>query len=124
MGGNRIGETWEELSPFHHLRAGMPDTIIFHGDQDRITPVENAIDFYKASKALGNNCLLYIYEGQEHGFFNFDKGPNPKYFNMYYYQIMLETLVFLRRFDKKDISTQNQSASNPVIFGNIHYIHK
>lgn len=69
-----------ELSTVHHLRLGMPPTIVFHGTSDRTVPFENAERFVSSMKALGNKCELVAFEGADHGFFNspaFRKGSSP-----------------------------------------------
>jgi len=101
FGSNIIGSTWINLSPFHHLRAGMPDTIIFHGVEDRTVPVRNAINYAERARDLGDFCRLYVYGGQPHGFFNYSFAEFPIGFNPYYYKIMQEVIVFLRRFENE-----------------------
>ncbi len=60
-----------ELSPAHHVVAGTPPTIIFHGRNDSTVPYATAEAFQRAMQAKGNRCDLVGYEGQGHGFFNF-----------------------------------------------------
>jgi acetyl esterase/lipase len=67
-GNAKIGEHWEELSPVHHVRAGLPPTIIFHGTGDTVTPFAGANAFHKAMLKAGNRCELDINEGGAHGY--------------------------------------------------------
>jgi acetyl esterase/lipase len=66
----RLGAEPESLSPIHHLRKGMPPTIIFHGKADTTVPYVTAEAFAQAMTEWGNRCELVGYEGQPHGFFN------------------------------------------------------
>ena len=46
------------LSPSHHVRKGLPPTIIFHGTADTTVPFENAERFTRLMTAAGNPCTL------------------------------------------------------------------
>lgn len=65
-----FGENALALSPALHVRAGAPPTIIFHGRDDRMVPIEQAERFTAAMVAAGNRCELISYDGEGHGFFN------------------------------------------------------
>lgn len=65
-----FGENALALSPVLHVRAGAPPTIIFHGRDDRMVPIEQAERFTAAMVAAGNRCELISYDGEGHGFFN------------------------------------------------------
>lgn len=69
-GHKMFGDRDRELSPVHHLRRGLPPTIVFHGTGDRTVPFENAVRFANGMRALGNQCELVAFEGADHGFFN------------------------------------------------------
>jgi acetyl esterase len=66
----RFGADPAELSPAHHIRAGAPPTIIFHGRADTTVPYSGMEWFAKRMKEAGNRCELIGYDGQGHGFFN------------------------------------------------------
>jgi acetyl esterase len=66
----RLGAEPERLSPAHHIKAGAPPAIIFHGQADTTVPFVTAKKFADLMKAAGNRCELMGYEGQAHGFFN------------------------------------------------------
>ena len=73
-------EDWtEQLSPFHHLHGNIPPTIIFHGTDDNTVPFKNAQDFTDKMKKMGNQCTLFQYEGQEHGFINIERDKDIFY---------------------------------------------
>ena len=69
-----------KLSPFHHVKKGVPPTIIFHGQADPTVKYLSAEVFADAMKKAGNRCELHGDEGQPHGFFNYGRSNN-KYFD-------------------------------------------
>jgi acetyl esterase len=66
----RFGCEPNEISPLHHVKKGMPPTIIFHGKADSTVHYATVEKFAEVMKAAGNRCELVGYEGQPHGFFN------------------------------------------------------
>jgi acetyl esterase/lipase len=66
----KLGCEPNEISPLHHVKKGMPATIIFHGKADATVPYATVEKFAEVMKAAGNRCELVGYEGQPHGFFN------------------------------------------------------
>jgi acetyl esterase len=64
----------EEISPYHHMRAGLPPSIIFHGTNDDAVPFPTVVAFRDQMTKLGNRCELKAFEGQPHGFFNAGRG--------------------------------------------------
>ena len=85
----RMGVASVELSPYHHVTAAVPPTIIFHGKGDTTVPYKTVSYFTEAMEQAGNRCELIGYEGQPHGFFNYGRGEN-EYFKA--------TLVALDKF--------------------------
>jgi len=77
-----------DISPWNHVRPGVPPTIIFHGKADRTVPFVTAEAFARAMKKAGNRCELVGYEGKGHGFFNFNAGQA-------FYDTMAEADKFL-----------------------------
>lgn len=57
-GNAKIGERWQELSPAHQVRKGMPPTLLFHSDADTTTPFLGAQKFESAMRAAGNRIEL------------------------------------------------------------------
>ncbi len=57
---------------FNAISPGLPPTVIFHGTNDRVVPFDASFDFAKRMKKKKNPCDLVVYEGQGHGFFNFN----------------------------------------------------
>ncbi len=67
-----------DFSPAHHIRSGLPPTLIFHGTADHTIPFENSERVCRLMKDAGNSCELVAYEGKDHGFFNFqEKKDDP-----------------------------------------------
>ncbi|MEI9898016.1 MAG: alpha/beta hydrolase [Chthoniobacter sp.] len=67
-GNAKIGERWQELSPAHNVRAGLPPTITFHGTGDTTTPFKGAQKFHEAMQQAGNRSELVVNEGGQHGY--------------------------------------------------------
>ncbi len=67
-GNAKIGARWQELSPLHHVRPGLPPTIVFHGTGDTVTPFAGAQAFHDAMRKAGNRCELVVTEGAAHGY--------------------------------------------------------
>ena len=70
----RFGCEPEAISPIHHVKAGLPPTIIFHGKADKTVPYASAELFTQRMTKAGNRCELVGFEGVGHGFFNFGRG--------------------------------------------------
>ncbi len=75
----RAGAELKRLSPYHHIRRGLPPTIIFHGKADITVPYKTAELFCERMRAAGNRCELVGYENAGHGFFNY-RPDNPEAF--------------------------------------------
>jgi acetyl esterase/lipase len=67
-GHDVIGERWQELSPVHHVHAGLPPTLVLHGIRDTTTPVAGAKAFAEKMKAAGNVCELILNERGSHSY--------------------------------------------------------
>lgn len=88
-GFERIGAAYKNFSPLHNIKTGVPPTIVFLGTNDNLIPIETAKYYQKAMEKVKSRSELYIYEGQEHGFFNY------KNFE-YYKKTIAETDSFLQ----------------------------
>jgi acetyl esterase/lipase len=75
----RLGAEPESMSPYHHVRPGLPPTLIFHGENDRTVPYRHAELFTEAMIAARNRCELVGYPNQGHGFFNAHRDDNTAY---------------------------------------------
>jgi acetyl esterase/lipase len=88
---NRLfGDRGRDGSPLHHVRAGLPPTLIMHGKADMTVPYALVDQFCSEAKALGNQCRLVGYDGAPHGFFNPRAGDD-----MWYRETLLEADRFL-----------------------------
>lgn len=74
--GDRMGVEPTELSPVHHIRKGLPPTLILHGKADSGVPYKTVEIYTELAKEAGNRCELAGYEGQGHGFFNYGNQKN------------------------------------------------
>lgn len=70
-GFEKIKDAYKNFSPLHNLKKGAPPTIIFLGTNDKHIPVETAAYYKKVMEKVSSRCDLKIYEGQNHGFFNY-----------------------------------------------------
>lgn len=82
-GHDRVKERYEEISPLHNIRTGMPPAIVFLGTNDALIPVDTAHKFQSQMREVGSRSELRLYKGQQHGFFNsasYRKNALPNYF--------------------------------------------
>ncbi|MFG0253933.1 MAG: alpha/beta hydrolase [Rhodopirellula sp. JB053] len=95
-GLTRVGEDRQtEISPCHHVREGLPPTLILHGTNDTTVPYENAERFTRLMNEAGNRCELVSFSGQGHGFFN-SKSFRPRTKDISHYErAMKSTEQFL-----------------------------
>jgi len=66
----RFGTRWREASPFHHIRADLPPTLILHGRDDTAVSYSTVERYCVEARSLHNRCELIGYDGATHGFFN------------------------------------------------------
>ena len=65
------------IMPWHHVRKGLPPSIMFYGIDDRF--IAGAKEFRQAALGKGNRCELVTWEGVGHGFFNFGRQGNKHF---------------------------------------------
>ena len=75
----RIGTDPKKISPYHHVRKGLPPTIIFHGTNDDAVPFRTVQLYEKRAQALGNSCKLVAFDDKPHGFFNWGRFDNETF---------------------------------------------
>ena len=78
VGYERIGDAYKNFSPLHNIEKEAPPTIFFLGTKDNLIPVETAKYYQTVMRKVGSTCELFLYEGKEHGFFNYNKIDNYK----------------------------------------------
>lgn len=72
-------ETARLASPLHHVRRGVPRSLVLHGTRDRIVPLRLVRKFREAMVAAGNDCELVEFDGAGHGFFLPTPAGNPAF---------------------------------------------
>ena len=73
-GNAKIGARWQELSPVHQVRAGVPPTLLFHGTADATTPFKGAQLFHDVMTRAGNRCDFVVVDGAQHTYMFKDAG--------------------------------------------------
>lgn len=91
---DRIGKEYTKFSPLHNIDKNAPPTIIFLGTKDHIIPVKTVQEYQNKMQKAGVRCDIHIYDGQEHGFFNYS---NIAYFRSTVYEadLFLSSLGFI-----------------------------
>lgn len=62
----------KEANLIRAIDAGLPPMLIMHGTADRVAPFPCSYEFAKKCSKKKNLCRLIEFEGQGHGFFNFN----------------------------------------------------
>lgn len=70
-GFKSVGEDYKSFSPLHNIKKNAPPIIIFSGTNDNLIPVETVKYYKKEMEKVESKCDLHLYEGQQHGFFNY-----------------------------------------------------
>ena len=83
-----------EISPCHHVREGLPPTLIFHGTADKTVPIENVRQFSMLMNEAGNQCTLVEFDHKIHGFFN-GSWFRPESDDLDFHATMLKSSAFL-----------------------------
>ncbi|WNL41615.1 alpha/beta hydrolase [Halomonas sp. PAMB 3264] len=68
LGGTRdeVYDAYVQASPIRQLTPKAPPFFLFHGNRDRLVPVDHARDFYEALRAQGTPAELYLQHGRGH----------------------------------------------------------
>ena len=75
-GHKKVKDYWNDISPAHNIREGMPPAIVFLGDQDKLISVATARKFKMKMEQVGARSDLHVYQDKGHGFFNFGRDKN------------------------------------------------
>lgn len=63
-------ELGREISPVNFITAGMPPTLIIHGDADKLVPIQQAEIFVRRAEEAGAKAKLVVKPGAAHGWAN------------------------------------------------------
>jgi dipeptidyl aminopeptidase/acylaminoacyl peptidase len=70
MGNANRQELAAQISPINLVRAGLPPTLILHGDPDPYVPFEQSVRLKEALDRAGVPCQILRVPGGGHGDFN------------------------------------------------------
>jgi acetyl esterase/lipase len=112
-GHDRVVEYWEKISPMHNISAETPPTIAFFGDNDQHVPVVTMNEYKKRMLEKGRRFDLFIYKDQKHGFFNYQKGENPRR-NKYFNETLSEAALFLSSLGYLEASPTSKSTKQSI----------
>jgi len=73
----RFGVEPKRISPADHVDADTPPTLILIGTEDFLLPGNQR--FAEAMKTAGRRCVLDLYDGASHGFFNYGRNGNEAF---------------------------------------------
>jgi acetyl esterase len=79
-GAKRVGDRFQEFSPFHNVTKDDPPGIVFLGSKDSLIPVKTAHDFKQKMDDVGVKSEVHIFAGMPHGFFNYGANGNKPYY--------------------------------------------
>jgi acetyl esterase/lipase len=69
----KITELGRSISPINHVTADDPPTLIYHGDADKLVPIQQAEIIVEKLKAAGVEAKLVVKPGAGHGWGGLDK---------------------------------------------------
>lgn len=69
----RILEIGRKISPYYHVTADDPPTLILHGDADKLVPIQQAERIVDKLKEAGVDAKLVVKPGAAHGWRGIDK---------------------------------------------------
>jgi len=73
VSAERRRQIGEEVSPIMHVTKGSAPTLIIHGDQDKLVPIEQSKSVIAKYSECGVECELVVKQGKGHGWFGIDK---------------------------------------------------
>jgi dipeptidyl aminopeptidase/acylaminoacyl peptidase len=69
----KILEIGRQISPINHVTADDPPTLIIHGDNDKLVPIQQSEEFVAKMKAAGVPAELVVKKGAGHGWAELSK---------------------------------------------------
>ena len=78
-GTARVGNRYQAFSPAHNITKDDAPAIVFLGTNDKLVSVKTAKQFQQQMRDHGIVSELRLYEGAEHGFFNYQRDDGKWY---------------------------------------------
>src|SRR5262249_34949909 len=72
----RLTEIARQVSPVYHVTPDDPPTLIIHGDQDRLVPLQQSESIVQKLKEARVETKLVVKHGAGHGWLGLDKDLN------------------------------------------------
>jgi acetyl esterase/lipase len=72
-GRQRLGK---EISPINFITPQLPPTLIFHGDADKLVPLQQAESFVARAQSVGATAKLVVKPGAAHGWADMQQDVN------------------------------------------------
>ena len=63
----------KEISPIYFITAALPPTLIFHGDADKLVPLQQSETFVQRASEEGATAKVVVHPGGAHGWGGMDK---------------------------------------------------
>ncbi len=71
-----FGTDFQRHSPIHNISQGAPACLILSGSEDKVANPDLVMQFQQKMLDSENICEVVIYEGADHGFFNYEHKEN------------------------------------------------
>jgi acetyl esterase/lipase len=86
-----------ESSPIYHITTNLPPVLIYHGDLDTLTPLEQSEWFQAKAREIGRTVQVVVHPGGTHGWLTmvFDIRKFADWFDRH---LLHETVQFLHRY--------------------------
>lgn len=68
VGPSAPDDAYSAASPITYVRAEFPPTMLLHGNQDQVVPVEASLRMYQELSKAGAPVEMHIFNGQPHAF--------------------------------------------------------
>ena len=69
FGAHASDDVVRAASPLHYAaRSGFPPTLLLHGNQDDLVPVQASLEMYRALRESGARTELHVFSDAPHGF--------------------------------------------------------
>ncbi len=79
FGHKGLKPVWEQISPMHNINENSPPTLLLNGTVDKLVPVSEIREYERRMTEAGRRCVVVLYEGKGHSFFNYKSKNNQLY---------------------------------------------